>query len=66
MIKEIKDLAEKSAVPKLSGKLNDQSNPGVLWTGGGHLSRGQRSLARGLSPFANPSLLFTVNPGLRT
>lgn len=39
MIKEIKDLAGKSAVPKLSGKLNDQSNPGVLWTGGSPLKR---------------------------
>ena len=65
MIKETNDLAEKSAVSKLSGKRNGQSNPGVLWTGGSPLKRGKEP-GTGLSPFANPSLFFTVSPGLRT
>lgn len=61
MIKEIKDLAEKSAVPKLSGKLNDQSNPGVLWTGGVTSQEG-----KGAWHGACPLLLILVCSSLST
>ena len=47
MNEEINNIAEQSAVLQVTGKLSDQSNPGMLWTSGSTLKRGKEA---GLGP----------------
>lgn len=61
MIKEINDVAGKSALPKQDqDELNDHSSAGTLRTVGSSF-RAERRLVRGLTPYVSPSLLCTLN-----